>query len=239
VRRSRKPKGRVSVTSTPPDYVIYDSEVVGFGCKDLRVETIPSWLARLVISGKHYSRRFVNNSYLHLGVFAEREFVGVLQFGYALNPSSGKNVVEGTGNREYMELNRMWVHDRMPRNTESRVLSYSVKLIRRIHPQVQWIQSFADERCGGAGGVYQAASFDFIGWHYTEFYELDGDTYHPLLLTAHKKGGGRGQYLRDNIGRATCHKLKQFRYIRFLKKSARRRLNGKRFKILPYPKPGR
>ncbi|MBU5660450.1 protein mom, partial [Escherichia sp. S2_ASV_4] len=40
-----------------------------------------------------------------------------------------------------------------------------------------------------------------------------------------------------NIDRASVHKFRQFRYIRFLDKRARKRLNTKLFKVQPYPKP--
>ena len=68
----------------------------------------------------------------------------------------------------------------------------------------------------------------------TEFYELDGQTYHKLLLTAHLKSGQRGEHLRNNLHRATKHSLRQFRYVRFLKTDWQRRL---RLPVLPYPKP--
>lgn len=226
---------KTSRKTEPAAPVTYKGAVVGFGCQDLRVEIIPCWLARVVVCAMHYSRRFVNNSYLHLGVFAERDLVGVMQWGYNLNPASGRRVVEGTGNREYMELNRLWVHDCMPRNTESRAISYAIKAIKILHPQVQWVQSFADERCGGAGIVYQACSFDYLGSHESTFYELDGEWYHELAKT--RKGGRRGAHLQANLHRAKAHRFRQFRYIRFLTKSARRRLNAKHFKVQAYPKP--
>lgn len=128
---------RLSRIQGKPEYLNFNGEVVGYGADDLRVELIPCWLARVIISARHYSGRFVNNSYLHLGVYDGRELVGVMQFGYALNPSSGKRVVHGTGNREYMELNRLWVHDKMPKNTESRCISYAIKMIKALHPSVQ------------------------------------------------------------------------------------------------------
>lgn len=148
---------------TPPQLIEYDGEIVGYGSPELRVETISCWLARTVICAKHYSKRIVNNSYLHLGVFSGRELVGVMQWGYALNPNSGARVVTGTGNREYMELNRLWLHDNMPRNSESRAISYALKAIKQLYPSVQWVQSFADERCGRFGVVYQASNFDYVG----------------------------------------------------------------------------
>ena len=53
------------------------------------------------------------------------------------------------------------------------------------------------------------------------------------LVTAHLKSGKRGAYLRANLDRAKLHKLRQFRYVRFLKTDWIKRL---RMPILPYPK---
>ncbi len=231
-------KKALSRKSGKPEIIHYNGEPVGYGCPELRVETIPVWLARALICRFHYSGRVVNNSYLHLGVYSGRDLVGVLQWGYALNPNSGARVVHGTGNRDYMELNRMWLHDCMPKNSESRAISYAIKVIRMLHPSVQWVQSFADERCGGAGIVYQACSFDFVGWHYSKFYELEGEWYHELCRTRTKKAGARGRYLQANFDRAVEHKFKQFRYVKFLNKRARKRLNTKLFNSQAYPKPG-
>ncbi|KAA5605140.1 hypothetical protein F1188_12740 [Roseospira marina] len=53
------------------------------------------------------------------------------------------------------------------------------------------MQSFADERCGRLSVVYQAANVLFLGSHLIAFYTLDGETYHEMLLTAHRKAGQR------------------------------------------------
>ncbi|WP_447871169.1 Mom family adenine methylcarbamoylation protein [Serratia fonticola] len=231
-------QGAVSRATGKPDPVTHNGETVGYGCTDLHVATIPVWLARLVIVNFHYSKRVVNNSYLHLGIFEGRELVGVMQWGYAMNPSSGSKVVTGTSNRGYMELNRLWVHDRMPRNTESRAISYALKTIKLLYPAVEWVQTFADERCGRFGVVYQASNFDYVGSHKSTFYELDGEWYHKIALTTKaSKAGARGLHLQANKHRATAHTFNQFRYIKFLNKRARKRLNTKLFNPQPYPKP--
>ena len=129
----------------------------------------------------------------------------------------------------------MWLDDIAPRNSESRAISYAIKFIRRACPGVAWIQSFADERCGGLGVVYQASNFLYLGSHKATFYVLDGTPYHPMLLTAHKKQGERGRKLLAGLARATKHGLQQFRYIYFLKQPWKKRLQ---FPVLPYPKPG-
>lgn len=214
--------------------IIGEKAIAGFGTRAFYVALIPRAVASDIIIRHHYSRRIVNNCYVNLGVFIDGEMLGVMQLGYALNPALASKVVAGTTSRDYLELNRMWLDDRAPRNSESRALGFAIRYIRLAMPHVRWIQSFADERCGRLGVVYQAANFAFIGSHKTRFYELDGETFHEMLLTAHAKGGKRGEYLRANIHRAVPRELRQFRYIIFLHKGARRHL---KMKIKPYPKP--
>ena len=217
-----------------PGYSPRTGPPVGFGVAAFYVETLDRRVARGVIRDRHYSRSVVNNSTLHLGVFQRHELVGVLQYGYALNPRSMDKVVAGTRVDEYLELNRMWLSDRAPRNSESRAIAYSIRLIRRFRPRVAWIQSFADGRCG-VGVVYQAAGFEFLGSHTAVFWRLDDEWYHNIIATAVTRGGGRrGVHLRANIHRASRHRIPQYRYIRFLKRYARRNL---KLPLRPYPKP--
>lgn len=93
----------------PPGYIMGATGPQGFGTADFYVAQIPCATARAVIIEHHYSHRVVNNSYLHLGVYREGAFVGVLQWGYALNPARAGKIVEGTVQGQYMELNRMWL----------------------------------------------------------------------------------------------------------------------------------
>lgn len=217
-----------------PGYIYGSTGLGGFGYRDFYIATIPRREACEIIIKHHYSRRIVNNSYVHLGVFMDGSLVGVMQLGYALMPRAVGKIVRNTEVTEYLELNRMWLDDKAPHNSESRAIAYMVKFVKRACPSVKWIQSFADERCGRLGVVYQAANFLYLGSHKTTFYELDGDSYHSMLLTAHKKGGGRGRYLRENRHRAIERSLRQFRYIYFVKPKYRKDLV---MRSLPYPKP--
>lgn len=209
-------------------------EAIGFGNTAFRVEIIDRDLANAMIRANHYSKRVYSASTLHLGVFIGVQMVGVLQYGFAMNPASADSVVAGTGMSEYLELNRMWLSDAAPRNSESKALAFSIRLIRRVRPTVKWIQSFADQRCGLFGTVYQAAGFTFHGEHLGIFWELDGEFYHNSLVTNSKSNGPRAQAIRAGIDRATRHKLRQFRYLRFLKP---RFSKGCRYPVLPFPKP--
>lgn len=128
----------------------------------------------------------------------------------------------------------MWLSDALPRNSESKALSFAIKLIKRIEPKVAWIQSFADERCGRFGVVYQAANFLFCGEHVGRFWEFGGEFFHDSILTdSRNKNTPKGRTLRANRDSLICHDLRQFRYIFFIKPSFRKRLLKK---VLPYPK---
>jgi hypothetical protein len=162
------------------------------------------------------------------------ELVGVLQFGPAMNPASQASVVADTAMDEYLELNRMWLDDCAPRNSESRALSCALKIIRAAYPKIKWVQSFADERCGLGGIVYQACNFRYYGEHTSVFWELDGEFFHNSIATngnrAHTKSAQR---LAAGKDRAIEHRLRQFRYLYFMKpRFAKKCLHAEK----PYPK---
>lgn len=227
--------------------LIYDNQcvlfgskkVVGYGNESFYVKEVDRSIANEIIKKNHYSHKIYNATYIHLGVFINGELLGILQYGYAMNPASMDGVVEGTKLDEYLELNRMWLDDKAGRNSESKAISYSIKYIRNVYPKIKWIQSFADERCGCYGIVYQACSFDYYGEHTTEFYELDDVWYHRTNATINKNSKryknnvGNCKYLIANLDRAKKVSLRQFRYIKFLKQSWKSKC---RLKQMPYPK---
>lgn len=209
-------------------------DVVGFGDETFCVQEIDRDAANSSIQRNHYSRKYYNASYIHLGVFMGAKWVGVLQFGYAMNPASAGSVVAGTAIDEYLELNRMWLDDVAPHCSESRALSYAIKFIRRKYPKVKWIQSFADERCGKFGAVYQAAGFRYYGEHTATFWELGGVVYHNSLMTRDPKLSKSAALLQAGRDRAIPSELRQFRYIFFM---APRFARHACLKEQPFPKP--
>lgn len=209
-------------------------DVIGFGNDEFSVKEIGRDFANSVIVANHYSRKFYSATYIHLGVFIGGEFMGVLQFGYAMNPASAGSVVEGTSLDEYLELNRMWLDDIAPHCSESRALSHAIKFIRRKYPKVKWIQSFADERCGKFGAVYQASGFRFYGEHNATFWDLDGVVYHNSLMTRDAKLSKAAAILQSGRDRAVAYELRQFRYLYFM---APRFAKGVKLREQPFPKP--
>ena len=196
-----------------------EPDCIGFLNNDFYIKEIQRELAIKTIIENHYSKKVYIGTYINLGVFENNELLGVLQFGYAMNPSRCGSVVKDTSMDEYLELNRMWLSDDIQtKYGESQAFSCSIKYIRRKYPTIKWIQSFADERCGGFGIVYKACSFDYYGEHTSTFWELDGETFHNSIMTS-EVAGQRGYKLLNNPknkDRIIKHELRQFRYIKFL-----------------------
>jgi len=213
-----------------------EPECIGFGTDDFYVKEIVKKKSNKIIIENHYSKKVAGfaTTYVYLGVFEKEKLLGSLQYGFMMNPASAKNIVKGTGIYEHLELNRMWLSDEIKtKYPESQAISYSIKYIKKKLKKIKWIQSFADERCGGFGIVYQACSFDYFGEHNSEFYELDGLTYHKIAMTNLSDKRDSYIYLRKNKDRAIKKSLRQFRYIKFLDQREKKKCL---LKEQPYPK---
>lgn len=133
--------------------------------KDIVLKVIPSKTANEFVKRHHYSGRVVQNSTLHLGAFLNGKLGGVMQYG---NPIDKRKVLPlvSTDNKsinakwnEMLELNRMAFAPILPKNSESRCIAVSLRLIKKNAPHVKWILSFADGTQCGDGTIYRASGF--------------------------------------------------------------------------------
>ena len=210
-------------------------EIIGFGSEDFYIKEIPKKLSKDLIIKNHYSKKVCNDAttHIHLGCFINGELLGVLQYGYAMNPQSMSSVVANTKLNEYKELNRMWFDDRAERNTESKAISYSIRYIKSKFKTVKWIQSFADERCGGLGIVYQAANFRFYGEHTNIMWEFENEIFHNSIVTNNARGKKAELEAKNWKETAIKIELRQFRYIYFINQKS---IKDCLLKEKPYPK---
>lgn len=209
-------------------------EIIGFGTEDFFVREIERKVANEIILKNHYSGKITTHTYIHLGVFIKGELLGVLQIGYAMNPASGSSIVENTQSDEFCELNRMWLDDRAEKNSESMAISYSIKYIRSKYKKIKFMMSFADERCGCFGIVYQAANFQFYGEHTNIFWELDGEFYHNVIMTNGSDQSAKARNLRARKDECKKLILRQFRYIYWFHQDAKKKCKLKECKYLKH-----
>lgn len=131
--------------------------------KEIIVKVIPATLANAFVRRHHYSGKVVPNSTLHFGCFLDDKLHGVMSYGPSINKKGTINLVENTGWNEFIELNRMAFDDYLPKYSESRCISISIKLIKKNAPQIKWIISFADGTQCGDGTIYRASGFKLVG----------------------------------------------------------------------------
>lgn len=127
--------------------------------KEIIIKPITSAKAKAVVANHHYSGKSTQNSQIHLGVFLGEVCEGVLQFGPPIDRRKVLGLVSDTLWNEMIELNRMAFSDRLPRNSESRALAISMKILRKNYPHLKWVISFADGAQCGDGTIYRASGF--------------------------------------------------------------------------------
>jgi hypothetical protein len=127
--------------------------------RDIRIKSIHSSLANAFVKQNHYSGKVVQNSQLHFGAYLDGKLHGVLQFGPSMDKSKIQGLVSGTGWNEFIELNRMAFDDTLPKNSESRCIAITLRLIRKHAPHIKWVISFADGTQCGDGTIYRASGF--------------------------------------------------------------------------------
>lgn len=123
----------------------------------LTVTNIERKIAQETVVREHYLHRRTSVSYA-MGLWDDEELVGVVTFGTP--PSRHLQISACRTNPELVvELNRLWVDDRMPRNTESWFIARALKL---LPPLI--VVSYADTKFGHWGHMYRAANFFYAGY---------------------------------------------------------------------------
>lgn len=131
--------------------------------KNILIKPINSNISNAFCKKHHYSGKVVQNSKLHFGVFYKNNLEGVLQFGSPMDKRKVLPLVKGTLWNEMLELNRMAFSDILPRNSESRSISITSKIIKKNYPHIKWILSYSDATQCGDGTIYRASGFFLTG----------------------------------------------------------------------------
>jgi len=188
----------------------------------LLIKPIKREIAKTIITQNHYSKKW-NSSFgvINYGIYRNNKLLGVAVFGNLMNPKSYSSITE-LGADSIIELNRLWIDDVLGHNAESILISSSFKLIKHNHPNIKFVQSFADGRLG-CGTIYKATNFDYFGYSKSLFFEsqVNGETFHkvPLENTMRPLGflSKNKQYLDNELN---PFYVKTYRYIYLLDKKA-------------------
>lgn len=169
-----------------------------------------------LIHGFHYSKVLPRLNKSFLGGFDENdELVATITLGWGVRPvHTIKKLFPSLDSKDYYEIGKMCLDDKMPRNSESQFLSLCMKYIKQHMPQIKLIFTWADGMLGKAGYVYQASNFLYGGFIWTDtYFTSSGEKVHPRMTG---KIGGRPtlEFMEKNNWKH--YRGKQFRYIYFL-----------------------
>tara|TARA_R100001163_G_scaffold285_1_gene531 strand:+ start:343 stop:984 length:642 start_codon:yes stop_codon:yes gene_type:complete len=136
--------------------------------KEIEVKIINSKVANEFVKKTHYSKSVVMNSLLHFGCFLDGMLHGVLQYGNSIDKRNTIGFVDtgmtiNQGWNSFVELNRMAFDSFLPKNSESRCIAITIRMIKKQAPQIKWILSYADGTQCGDGTIYRASGFKLCG----------------------------------------------------------------------------
>lgn len=132
-----------------------------------------------IIVNNHYSHKVTKNSFVSLLVRYNGKISGALQCGYGIRPQ-----IKGEHNTdEVREFDRMWLSDEMPKYSETITLSLFHRYMKKKHPNVKYIVSYADTTAGNNGTIYKAANYQLVDRLKADFYQLPtGERIHPVSM---------------------------------------------------------
>lgn len=129
-----------------------------------RIDSIDGTIA--VIDHKTAARLVVREHYLHrkppisfaFGLYVQGRLSGVVTYGTPPSRHLQMSACPSDPGR-VVELNRLWLDDALPRNSESWFVSRTLKM---LPPRI--VVSYADPLFGHVGIIYRALNFRYAGW---------------------------------------------------------------------------
>lgn len=201
-----------------------------------------------MIQKYHYSNTLPKLNKYFVGFYLENELVGVVTLGYGTRPKHTiQRIFPSLDTKDYLEIGRMCMTEEMPKNSESQMISQLAKWLKKNHPEIKILFTWADGMMGKVGYVYQSCSFHYCGYSGGEFYMHNGIKLHPRqmksLLTPkgikEERIGVRPTMAQMRELEIDHYKGKQYRYFRFLcDKKEEKRLTSESLVDInqPYPK---
>ncbi len=145
--------------------------------------------AKYACENWHYSKCIPKNKLFKIGVWEDNIFVGVVLFGYGATQHLGKPY--NLTMQQCCELVRIALKKHI--NPVSKMLSISLKFLKKHNPGIKLVVSFADSTQGHHGGIYQATNWLYTGKTASAVFYRDptGKLWHPRRASKNKILGKR------------------------------------------------
>ena len=193
--------------------------------KALQVEPVTSKTIAHLIEQQHYLHSMPAAARACFGVYHQNGLNGAVVF--TSGARQGFQLLAGSRPQEVATLARLWLSEDLPGNSESRVLGFVLRHLRRNTPW-KLLLSYADPQAGHVGTIYQATGWLYLGQTPPSSYlDLgDGRLQHPRSVYE-RFGSNAVRHLRNTGVQASRRILAgKHRYAYLLDPSWRWRLAG-------------
>ena len=207
-------------------------QVPQFGPKDLLVRPLPPIVARRLCEENHYLHSYPGAALLNLGIFCGKSLMGVVVLG--AGPTNIHRLFRDASRQEVVCLARLWLDDRLGRNSESRTLGIILRQLRREQATIKTLVAYSDPKAGHAGVIYQASGFWYLGKSTVmPLYKMaDGSVHHSRSLS-HRYGTHSRKYFQSHgVSVEVVEQEPKHTYVALIEPSWRARLTRT---VLPYP----
>tara|TARA_Y100000114_G_scaffold122380_1_gene117694 strand:- start:918 stop:1571 length:654 start_codon:yes stop_codon:yes gene_type:complete len=152
--------------------------------KNLKLAWIDHASAKKAVFRWHYSRRMPIGKLAKIGVFENDKFIGCVIYGRGASPKVLSKEANLDCNSEFVELVRVALDKH--ENPVTKIISISIKLLKRKNPNLKAIVSFADTKQGHLGKIYQAGN-----WIYTGLGSVGSNSYFVFGKETHQRTIGQ------------------------------------------------
>ena len=134
----------------------------------------------------HYSGSVPVGKAVRVGAWEDGKFIGAIVFSRGAIHNIGRPY--GLTQAEAVELTRVALCAH--KAPVSRMLRIAIKMLKAINPGLRLLVSYADEKEGHHGGIYQATNWIYTGAVHDAWLCIHGSMVHPR--TAFSRYGSRG-----------------------------------------------
>lgn len=194
----------------------------------LRLDWCSHEAAKYAVMKWHYSKTMPIGKLVKVGVWEDNIYIGCVIFARGNTPTLGN--AYGLNQIEICELVRVALCSH--KSSVSKIVSISIKLLKKQSPNLRLIVSFADPNQGHNGAIYQAGNWLYSGMTpVAKQWFHNGEWKHNREMTSGAFGGPR---IVQDYQKLPCRELPpKHRYLYPLDDAMRKQIEPLR---KPYPK---
>lgn len=207
---------------------------------DYTIDLIDKNLAKKLIKENHYSHAWTPSRYT-LGLFDGENLIGVAVYGFPVGRQTVKSITPNLGNKDVLELKRLWLVDEAPKNSESFFIGKTFDWLRK-NTNIKVLVSYSDPMYNHLGTIYQATNWVYQGnaiaaGNNGYLHKINGKLTNQRSVCVVYKTIKHEELLKIDPNYERVKIEKKHRYIYILHKKDRKKiLSELKHKPMPYPK---